>query len=350
MKDILLKITKSILGAVAGAFTGIFAGFIPGYYYILTTGISVWEESSMDYHSPFVSLVMLAGYLATLPFFMLYQMGKGLFYGAIGGPVAGLIYPQTVDKEFKAGYYLIPDPVFSVFSVEPDTAFEDQFKHKEHIKQLVSDLTEIKTDSHYLLTSNEISALKNNINKDASYKKYEDDLNAYENILKTSAIRLVDNGYLKNPALYTDVSNPILISCFNAETNQTNRYICNRDDLLEIARRHQNDNTPVLLNINGKAEYLSAVHHINSENSPLKPFENFVYTIRKVLISVSWILRELGVGAKLFDNTAPNPVTITEEHHSQRDSEEIVSLPSRSNPQEELSQYTSLKDLLSMKK
>src|SRR5438128_1796766 len=87
MRESTREAASKVLGAIAGGITGIGASFIPGHYYILEHGGGSAADGFW--------------YLASLPFFTLWHIGKGAAEGANKGLMAGLIYPKTLNDSFQ---------------------------------------------------------------------------------------------------------------------------------------------------------------------------------------------------------------------------------------------------------
>lgn len=86
MNAFLRKVGSKVLGTLAGAVTGLAAGFLPGYYTLLLPPAGGLEGVL---------------YILSLPFLMLWHMGRGAFEGAKNGLLAGLTYPKEVNDWYS---------------------------------------------------------------------------------------------------------------------------------------------------------------------------------------------------------------------------------------------------------
>lgn len=86
MKELIRTVASKVLGTVCGMITGIGAGFIPPFYLFL--------------NGPGVDWPGVIFYFVSLPFSILWQMGKGAMEGAQNGFMAGLTYPKKINDWF----------------------------------------------------------------------------------------------------------------------------------------------------------------------------------------------------------------------------------------------------------
>lgn len=219
MLNVLRRIGRGIVGAVAGAVTGLFAGFIPGAYYLLTVGSSLWADHS--YGAPFVSLFMLGVYLATLPFFMLFQMGRGIVAGAVGGPLAGLTYPKTLNEQFKT---------------------------ERKNKALLRSIDGLGNEMHLLLVNEIIENRKLLQAKNGNVDSFNAKVEGYKEALISKLLLLDPNKKVEILQADSFQKNLVAIKTSDAKGNIKN-YIIEKDTLLELARERERKSLPMLITI-----------------------------------------------------------------------------------------------------
>ncbi len=251
MLTLLKKIGSRLAGALTGAVTGLFAGFIPGYYYI-------WGNYPKGVESSYHGLgTIIAGYFIaycfTLPFFMLYQMGRGFIAGIKSGFLAGLTWPKLLDDEFKL----------------------DE-TNKEFVKQVAC-----IPYSNDLLTKNELERLTSLMDQDENIKtafqtKYKSYMAVIEDIK-----RLQDNP--SSPIKPLDII-VVKLKKLNETDGKSFIRIYDRDQLLQRMRNCHKQSKPMTVQLeDGECEIISV--------DPISVYlrkgtKNFIKGVRKLFTAI----------------------------------------------------------------
>jgi hypothetical protein len=245
----LKKIGSHLAGAFAGLFTGLFAGFIPGFHYIL----KIWvPPCSNNYGLLFVLIFALAAYLISLPFFMIYQAGRGAIQGALKGLMAGLSWPKSLNEEFYTAD--MNKQLYQSAKITDENCLLSQAEVQK-FQQLLVHFPQAKEEYDLIL------------------KQYEERLNLLADITLTTDKKMP--------------THPIIIGVIDPENNKLKYYIIEKNWLLTHLQKYKDiDVARPTITINGKkmniveVSSFSAAHALFHDDNRIF---SIVATIRRLL-------------------------------------------------------------------